>query len=200
MISSKRLTKQITLLFILFISFSSRSQEADLDYINLQTIFLNDLNNEASFFEGQIHLKDNTTLNGLVSLNRSHYGEYVTVIRNDDGCRNIPNQNIDHVLLFDNNAESNSKTTFLQINEDGKLYRLVYQNEKGTSVYDTSNRPFDELLIGEVVVQENDALNYIFDFWTSGPKKDLINYINKRDGKTYKRRDFKSLSTLFACL
>ena len=197
---SKSLFKQLALIIILSISFTSQAQEVDLNYINLQTIIFNNLNDETSFYEGEVNLKNNTSLTGLISINHKRNGKYITIIKNNDECHYISNQEIYNVSLLNKDNKSETQTSFLQINEDGKLYRLVYQNNDGTSVYDTSTKPFNNLLIGEVIVKENNELYFIFDFWTSGPKKDLINYINERDGKAYKRRHFKSLDTLFACL
>ena len=61
-------------------------------------------------------------------------------------------------------------------------------------------KPFDGKTMSNIYVLENDKLVYIFNFWHSGPKADLLNYFEDRDKKKYKRRDFKNLEKLFAQL
>ena len=56
------------------------------------------------------------------------------------------------------------------------------------------------ILVGRVFIKENNILTDTFNFWSSGEKKDIINYINERDETKYKRGDFKSLDELFSKL
>ena len=73
-----------------------------------------------------------------------------------------------------------------------KLYRLIA---------DCKTPVFDNLLFvdenkgkisNELFIKENKNLTSTFNFWTSTAKKDLVNYINKRFGTSFKSKNFKN--------
>lgn len=185
---------------LLMISYSSWAQKDQDDLLNYQTVLNNRLlqNQQHPFFKGVIHLKSGDSLAGELSLNNFENKEYSTILQQKNKQVVISNQTIKEVILYADNTSS--KTKFYAIKEDQQLYREVYKKDKETIVYDSSNQPFEGKLISSVYVQQNGKLIDTFNFWTSGPKKDLVNYLNKRDGKKYKNRDFKSLDDLFAKL
>lgn len=192
---STTMFKKFALLFSFIATFSLYAQQ-NLNDINVQTVLFNTLNDQnINFFNGKISLNDNTTLTGEISLNHKHNGVYTTILKSGDLCKYIPNNMISTVILNEN------KTTFIAINNSIKLYREVFKNTtKNIVVYDTSEAPFNGALIAEVFVKENDQVTNTFDFWTSGPKQDLINYLRKRDRVQYKRKDFNSLQDIFETL
>lgn len=192
--------KSLIISFSMIISLSLNAQKNDDDLVNLQTVlFLTQNNPKTYFFDGKINLNNNDSLIGQISVNHKKNGEYSTIFRHNDSCTFVPNKTIKAVTLFEQDRKSETKFRF--INDSNKLYREIFYNEKkNISVYDTSDKPFNDKLIAEVFVKENDTIINTFDFWTSGPKKDLINYLRKRDGIKYKRRDFDSLQDLFETL
>jgi len=198
MISKKLFRYLFTLLFILSAS-NIKAQQHEVDLLGLQTIQFNSDDNFA-FFDGEIHLKNNETLKGRISLNHLHNNIYSTSIRTKDGCSYIPNTTIDNVVLYKNERYKQVETRFIPIEGYSKLFREVFKKDNKTAIYDLLEKPFDGKILSGVYVKENDTMEYVYNFWSSGPKKDLINYINKRDNKAYKRRDFKTLESLFAAL
>lgn len=191
----KHLFTYFSLLLTLMISINLNAQSKD-DLINLNTILTNEINNNSynAFFEGTITLKNGDFLTGKISLNNKKNREYSAIYNQNGDWQYIPNHKIKEASLF---SEGNSKTKFYTIKEDNVMYREVYKKNDEILVFDSSNKPFENRLISSVIVKENDSLINTFDFWTSSSKKDLINYINNRDGVSYKNRDFKSLEELF---
>lgn len=172
---------------------AQKNDEESINFINLQLIgILNDDDNP--FFNGKINLKDGNSLTGKISLNYKKKGEYVTVLNQNGLHSYISNEKINDVILI---SGDNLETTFTVIKDNNLLYREVFKKNKDVIVYDTSVMPFENKLAAQVFVKENDSLTNTFNFWTSGSKKDLVNYINNRDGLQYKSRDFKSLEDLF---
>lgn len=194
---SLKTTFKISLIItFLFSSFNSSAQNPSDEWIALQLTVFDQLNNKEfnPFYKGEIQLKNGNSLTGKVSLNYAENKEYETVIRQQDSLKFIPNKEIEDVVLY---SEEGSKTNFSALDQKGLLYRKVYQNKNELTVYDSANRPYNNKLIATIFVKENDFIVNTFDFWTSGPKKDLVNYLNKRDGTNYKNRDFKTLEDLF---
>lgn len=192
MISIPLRIRLLLLIFAIF-PFSVNAQNTEIDVFT--TVFMND--DDDPFFEGNIELKNGDVLYGKVSINKSIYGNYMAIYNSDSETRYIPNHTIAQVFLKNKRGEA---TKFIAINDDGKLYRSVFSNTSNTTIYDTSKKPFDNRLVGEVIIESNGVYESIFNFWSSGPKQDLINYLKKRDGIAYKRRDFKSIQQLFAAL
>ncbi len=185
----------IFLLFLIF-SVNLNAQKND-DIVNFLTIYNNYLYNNDNynpFFEGAINFKNGKSVKGKISLNYLENDKYSAILKQDDNWKIIPNSEIENVVLHDND---NSETKFSAINDDGILYRQVYKKNNENFIYDSSNKPLENNLIAPVWIKKKDSLINTFDFWTWGPKKDLINYLSKRDGKEYKSRDFKSLKELY---
>jgi hypothetical protein len=165
--------------------------------INLVNLQLQN-NDDVYFYEGKINLKDNNSIDGSISINNKRYGKYLTIVRTKDSCIFIPNTKINSVILYENNKNTTVETKFEALNNDNKLYRQVFHNDKkNITIYDSSKKPYRNRLGYGVYVKENGLTTYTYNFWSSGPKKDLINYLNKRDKTKYKRRDFKSIDDLF---
>jgi len=189
-----RTANKLTLLFLCLFSFSLVAQEEQIDLINLQL----QNSNETYFYDGTINLKDNSTIEGRISLNNKRYGEYFTIVKTKDSCIFVPNTNVNSVVLYETNKNTTVETKFEALNDDDKLYRQIFHNDKkNVTIYDSSKKPYRNQLGYGVFVKENELLTYTHNFWSSGPKKDLINYLNKRDKTKYRRRDFKSLDALF---
>ncbi|WP_298511719.1 hypothetical protein [uncultured Kordia sp.] len=189
--------KKATLFIFCLFSFSLTAQDAGLEILAVTTQQLQN-NDEMYFYNGRIHLKDNTVLEGRVSINDRRYGEHFTVVRMKDSCKYIPNTKINAVIMYEEKDDVIIETKFEALDHGDKLYREIFYNEKkNITVYDSFERPFKNHLGYGVFVKENGVITNTYDFWTSGPKKDLINYINKRDKTKYKRRDFKTLQDLF---
>lgn len=149
---------------------------------------------EDDYYQGKIILKSQDTLVGLVSLNYRIKEDFATLF--NDGMQEIkiPNQNIEKIILVKDNAV----TEFESIENSKLLYRIVYSGK--SKIYDSSSKPLNGSLVSGVFVKENDQVHNLFDFWSSGPKQDLITYINKRDNENFKKRDFKSTNEIFAYL
>ncbi|WP_298903895.1 hypothetical protein [uncultured Psychroserpens sp.] len=199
--ASKILIKSIFLLCITLSFTNLQAQQHEVELLGLETIQFSTINNDdVYYYTGQIRLKDQQTFNGLISINHKRYKDYTTILKTKDKCVYIPNENIDTVILYKDDNRDYTETTFVSIKGHDKLFREIYKKDNSTIVYDLLKKPFDGKIMNDIYIKENGKLVSIFNFWSSGPKKDLINYINKRDTKTYKRRDFKSLKDLFAKL
>jgi hypothetical protein len=159
-------------------------------------LFFNN-SNQTYFHDGTVTLNNTTTINGRFSLNYYKDDTY-SVIHIEDGERHyISTDSITSVTLF--RKEKNDiidKTLFVKAKDDSKLYRMISDETYPVKLFDSATKPFSGLLIGDVFVQENDSITHTYNFWSSGPKQDVINYINKRDNTNYKRRDFKTINDL----
>lgn len=207
---SKKL-HSLLILFLLVIS-SPNLKAQNLELINTSLQLLNSVNSNCNcdcihtldinhpFFEGKITLKDSTVLVGKISVNQYYQNRLITIFNNNDQYEPIDNEIIKDVNLRHDENQITKETKFQNISEDNRLYRLVHQKDSNISVYDSSDIPQENSLVGKVYVKENNSITDTWNFWTSGPKKDLINYLNDRDGTNYKRRDFKALDDLFAML
>jgi len=149
---------------------------------------------EDDYYSGKIILKSQDTLVGAVSLNYRINEDFVTLINDGTQEQKIPNEKIEKIVLLKDNAF----TEFESIENSKLLYRIVHSGK--TKIYDSSSKPLNGSLISGVFVKENNQVYDLFDFWSSGPKQDLITYINKRDNANFKRRDFKSTDEIFAYL
>jgi hypothetical protein len=184
------------------------SQNKSLELINSLSLLSNNLDSDTCdyvnlnkpSFDGQIVLKDSTILIGELILNQTYKNKLITILNTDNDPKLIDNNTIKEVILLNSNNSKEPTTKFFKINDDNKLYRLVYTNKNQLYVYDSSNKPFDNSLEGRVFIEENNILTDTWNFWSPGAKKDIINYLNKRDGTNYKRREFKSLDALFSKL
>lgn len=152
---------------------------------------------DVSFYDGMIELNNNDTLYGRISINHTKNGTFYTLIKSDSIYTEITNNEIIKVAL---NSKNSTETEFMAIDDEKRLYRKVFKNENGV-IYDTSNKPFDGRLVGEVFVDAS-GKNVVntYNFWSSSPKKDLINYFSKRDKIKYKRKYFRTLEDLFLIL
>ncbi|WP_412561125.1 hypothetical protein [Winogradskyella sp. MIT101101] len=198
------------LLLFLIVIYSPSLKAQDLDLINANLLLINSQSSDCDccntldinkpFYEGEIVLKDSTVLIGKISVNQPFKNKLITIFKSDDDYEPIDNGTIKEVNLSYTQNKITKEIKFLNVNEDERLYRLVFQKGNNISVYDSSDKLKDNSLVGRVLVKENNVLTDTWNFWSSGSKKDLINYLNKRDGTDYKRRDFKSLDDLFAKL
>ncbi|WP_418509349.1 hypothetical protein [Corallibacter sp.] len=186
----------------LIVAFSAHAQKGHTETLNLINLQLAGVfesgSDDIAFFKGEIHLKNGDVLTGDISLNNLCEHGYSAILSQNNNQRIISNKDIKNAVLYTD--DNHAKTVFTVINDDDILYREVFNNHDNVVVYDSSVYPYENKLAETVFVKENNTLTNTFDFWTSGPKKDLINYINNRDGVNYKRRDFKSLDAVFAKL
>ena len=160
-------------------------------------LFFNN-SNTTYFHEGTVTLSNATTIKGRFSLNHYKDDTYTVIHNDEDGERHyISTDSIQSVVLF--RKEKNDitdKTLFVKVKGDSKLYRIISKNTDQVILFDSATKPFSGLLIGDVFVKENDSIINTYNFWSSGPKQDVINYINKRDNTKYRRRDFKTINDL----
>jgi len=150
---------------------------------------------EEQYYSGKIILKSQDTLTGMVSLNYRIKENFSALF--DDGAQEIkiPNESIGKIVLTDGN---NSLTEFESIDNSKLLYRVLYSGKM--KIYDSSSRPQNGSLVSGVFIKEGNQVQRLFNFWSSGPKQDLIDYINKRDNEHFRRRDFKTTDEIFAYL
>ncbi|WP_458626252.1 hypothetical protein [Winogradskyella sp. PC D3.3] len=183
-----------------FLAFNTKAlaQDENLNLLNQQLFFYSNL--DYDFFDGEITMKTNETISGRVSLNHIDNQQYAVILQTADGCTYIPNEDISSVTLFDIDKGEIVATKFVALKGYDKLFRELYIKDADTAIYDLLETPYDSKIIDNLYIKENNTLVRIDDFWTSGPKKDLINYINNRDFTNYKRKDFKSINDLFAKL
>ncbi|NRR92587.1 hypothetical protein HSX10_13520 [Winogradskyella undariae] len=200
------------LLIFLLIVYSHNIKAQNLELINASLQLLNSINNSSNcecsqtlnidrpLYDGKIILKDSTILTGRISVNHHFDNKMITVLNENYAYKLIDNEMIKEVEIINHENEITVETKFINLNKDEKLYRLVYQKNSKISIYDSSDSPQNNSLVGKVFVKENNIITDTWNFWTSGPKKDLINYLNDREGTNYKIRDFKSLNDLFVKL
>lgn len=173
----------------------SNSSVIALETLNLITFFstLNDYPND--FYQGEITLNDGSIIIGYFSLNNSIADNYVVLHDDGETYNYYCKDEINDVMLYNPNSDANTMFNFIK--DDGKLYRKVFDNNIDVIVYDTANYPFDNKLVNEVIIDVNNQLIETWNFWTSGPKHDLIKYLRERDDVRYKRSDFKTLDDIF---
>lgn len=176
-------------LFFLFASNFSYSQ-AVFDFYGNYVI-----QQEEESYSGSIILKSQNTLTGMISINYRMKENFSALF--DDGVQKVkvPNESIEKVFLADSN---NNLSEFESIDGSKLLYRILYSGKM--KIYDSSSKPQNGSLVSGIFIKENDQIHSLFNFWSSGPKQDLINYINKRDNEHFKRRDFKTTDEIFAYL
>ncbi|WP_292944581.1 hypothetical protein [Olleya sp. UBA1516] len=201
---SSKITQRIAALLLLLLfmitangqtKHKSNSSLLALETLNLIT-FINTLNAHPNdFYKGEMTLTDGTILIGYFSLNNSITDNYVVLHDDGETYHYYCKDEINDVMLYNPNSDSN--TVFEFIKDDGKLYRKVYDNNKDVIVYDTANYPFDNTLVDQVIIDVDNQLIETWNFWTSGPKHDLIKYLRDRDNIRYKRNQFKSLDDIF---
>lgn len=197
------MTSKINLSFFVllgFLAFNTKAlaQDENLDLFNQQLFFYSNL--DYDFYDGEITMKNNEIINGILSLNHIDNEQYAVILSTDDGCIYIPNEDVSSVTLFEIDKGKTTATKFVAIEGYDKLFRELYIKNENYAIYDLLEVPYDSKIINDVYIKENNTLVSIDNFWTSGPKKDLINYINERDNTDFKRKDFKSLNTLYAKL
>ncbi|WP_339873676.1 hypothetical protein [Olleya marilimosa] len=173
----------------------SNSSVIALETLNLITFFstLNDYPND--FYQGEMTLNDGSIIIGYFSLNNSIADNYVVLHDDGETYNYYCKDEINDVMLYNPNSDANTMFNFIK--DDGKLYRKVFDNNIDVIVYDTANYPFDNKLVNEVIIDVNNQLIETWNFWTSGPKHDLIKYLRERDDVRYKRSDFKTLDDIF---
>jgi hypothetical protein len=148
---------------------------------------------EEDYYKGKIMLKSNDTVIGAISLNYRVNDNFVALL--DDGSQEIkiPNEDIIKIVLED---KDNSLTEFESIENSKLFYRILHSGN--VKIYDSSSKPRNGSLVSGVFVVENNKTHNLFDFWSSGPKQDLITYINKKNNQNFKKRDFKNVDEIFA--
>lgn len=173
----------------------SNSSVIALETLNLITFLstLNDYPND--FYQGEMTLNDGSIIIGYFSLNNSIADNYVVLHDDGETYNYYCKDEINDVMLYNPNSDANTMFNFIK--DDGKLYRKVFDNNIDVIVYDTANYPFDNKLVNEVIIDVNNQLIETWNFWTSGPKHDLIKYLRERDDVRYKRSDFKTLDDIF---
>tara|TARA_R110000751_G_scaffold2470_4_gene13397 strand:+ start:225215 stop:225832 length:618 start_codon:yes stop_codon:yes gene_type:complete len=200
---SSKITQRIAALILLLFMITANGQTRHksnssllaLETLNLITFF-NTLNTYPNdFYKGEMTLNDGSILIGYFSLNNSSTDNYVVLHDDGETYHYYCKDEINDVMLYNPNSDNN--TIFEFIKDDGKLYRKVYDNNKDVIVYDTANYPFDNTLVDQVIIDVDNQLIETWNFWTSGPKHDLIKYLRNRDNIRYKRSQFKSLDDIF---
>lgn len=185
-------TLAIPLLSILFFTQLSFSQIIN-DEIGAIIFF----SEEDIFYDGQLILSNNDTISGSISLNHFKKDGYVTKFEDDKGLRPIFNKDISQVILTHTDKNGNTtQTLFLKLDDSLKFYRVL--KEGSVTVFDSSVRPYNGNLVASVLIKSDEEIIDTFNFWSSGPKQDLINYLNEREGTSYKRRDFKSVDEIIS--
>lgn len=184
-------THPLMLFFILLISapFASAQMIGSDEYIfPPETLY---------FYDGTVTLNNNEVLTGAISLNLKTNKTYFTVIDDGTSIRYIPNTEIAQIALINkNNTALGTESVFEKLGDGSRLYRRIAKGS--VAVYDSSSRPFEGNMVSGVFIKDDNKVHSIFNFWTSGAKQDLLNYINKRDNTKYKRSDFKSVTDLIA--
>lgn len=185
-------TFAIPLLSILFFTQLSFSQIIN-DEIGAIIFF----SEEDIFYDGQLILSNNDTISGSISLNHFKKDGYVTKFEDDKGLRPIFNKDISQVILTHTDKNGNTtQTLFLKLDDSLKFYRVL--KEGSVTVFDSSVRPYNGNLVASVLIKSDEEIIDTFNFWSSGPKQDLINYLNEREGTSCKRRDFKSVDEIIS--
>lgn len=185
-------TFAIPLLSILFFTQLSFSQIIN-DEIGAIIFF----SEEDIFYDGQLILSNNDTISGSISLNHFKKDGYVTKFEDDKGLRPIFNKDISQVILTHTDKNGNTtQTLFLKLDDSLKFYRVL--KEGFVTVFDSSVRPYNGNLVASVLIKSDEEIIDTFNFWSSGPKQDLINYLNEREGTSYKRRGFKSVDEIIS--
>ena len=187
----------VVLLFLCFVS-KTKAQSNDLNLINFITI--QNLSEDISFFEGKLILENSEVLTGNISINHNNKEDYETILQTDKGCTYISNEDIASITLFGSENDELYESEFVKFENSNKFYRELYKKDDANAIYDLLEQPFDNKTMNDVYVLEDNELVSINNFWSSGPKKDVINYINKRDGTNYKRKDFETLNELLSKL
>lgn len=187
----------VVLLFLCFVS-KAKAQSNDLNLINFITI--QNLSEDISFFEGKLILENNEVLTGNISINHNNKEDYETILQTDKGYAYISNEDIASITLFGSENDELYESEFVKFENSNKFYRELYKKDDANAIYDLLEQPFDNKTMNDVYVLEDNELISINNFWSSGPKKDVINYINKRDGTNYKRKDFETLNELLSKL
>ena len=187
----------VVLLFLCFVS-KAKAQSNDLNLINFITI--QNLSEDISFFEGKLILENNEVLTGNISINHNNKEDYETILQTDKGYAYISNEDIASIMLFGSESDELYESEFVKFENNNKFYRELYKKDDANAIYDLLEQPFDNKTMNDVYVLEDNELISINNFWSSGPKKDVINYINKRDGTNYKRKDFETLNELLSKL
>ncbi|MGB3607833.1 MAG: hypothetical protein WA775_11410 [Psychroserpens sp.] len=186
---------------LLLFSMGSLQAQSDEEIVLNQLVFNSIIEgNSPSFYFGNINLKNNQVLKGDISLNKRQNNEYAAILRNEDGLEYILNSEIESITLIENTYDTGLSTRFVPLKNQEKLFRQLYLKDSENAIYDLLEKPFDGRVMNDVYVLNNNELISIYNFWHSGPKADLLHYFEDRDKKAYKRRDFKTLDTLFAQL
>lgn len=147
-----------------------------------------------TFNEGEIILNDKTTIKSLININFRKKEGLVTLTKIDNKISYIPNSEILLVTISSTNKDTVITDSFERINESGKLYRIVGTGKR--KIYDESTKPITGYLVGAIFVKDESKAQSLYNFWSSGPKQDLIDYINKRDHKVFTKKDFKNMDDL----
>lgn len=179
---------KIRLLFILLLTFPTMSFSQIYNEEDEQVI-----PETISFHKGEIIMNDMTVIKGLVNINYRQKKKLVTVVKSEDKISYIPNSEILLVTISSKNNDNLLENSFEKIEVNGKLYRIVGNGKR--KIYDESSKPTTNL-VGEIFVKEESNLESLYNFWSSGPKQDLINYINKRDNKDFRKKDFNNIDEL----
>lgn len=181
---------RIPLLFVLLLTFPTVSFSQIYNDENEQVI-----PETTSFYHGQIVLNDMTVVKGLVNINYRQNERFVTRVKSEGKILYIPNNEILLVTISSKNNNGVLENSFEKIDVDGKLYRIVGNGKR--KIYDESSKPTTNL-VGEIFVKEGLSSKSLYNFWSSGPKQDLIDYVNKRDNKDFRKKDFNNVDELIA--
>lgn len=185
------ITHRIVLLFLFFFGAQTSNSQIYLE----DGEFVIPIEAE-TFYEGKLLLTNSDTLSGLVSLNFSKDRKYFTQVKDGGNLHVISNGEISKVILYATYKGQKAATNFEKLSDDGKFYRILGVGE--VTVYDCSIRPFTGNIVSEVFVKEHNSVRSLFNFWSSGAKQDLVDYINEKENKKFKKRDFKSAEELIA--
>ncbi len=148
-----------------------------------------------NFYQGEVILNNKTVVKGLVSINHRQKQQLVTIVKSTDNISYIPNSEIELVTISKSNNNNRTENSFEKIDTSGKLYRIVGNGKR--KIYDESSKPTTNL-VGEVFIKDGLNIISLYNFWSSGPKQDLVNYINKRDNKDFTKRDFNTIDELIS--
>ncbi len=181
---------RIPLILVLLLTFPTMSFSQIYNDENEQVI-----PETTSFYHGQIVLNDMTVVKGLININYRQKERFVTRVKSEGKILYIPNNEILLVTLSSKNNNGVLENSFEKIDVDEKLYRIVGNGKR--KIYDESSKPTTNL-VGEIFVKEGLNSKSLYNFWSSGPKQDLIDYVNKRDNKDFRKKDFNNVDELIA--
>lgn len=182
-----------TLYWLITLCLSSTTVVAQRGFV---TVYTGGLHQQTSPqpHNGFAVLTGGDSLKGLIKLKQYSNSHKGIVLTRSSADTFILYKDLQKVRLYDYDSSLliDGYTDFVRLNEKEQLWR---QLSRGSTEF------FDELPYtnekngatgSEIVVRENGTVTSLFNFWSSSTKKDVVDYINKRFGQHFKKRNFRS--------